>query len=136
MLAGHGIICWGDTSKACYENTIGLIAAAAGHINARLAKAPAFGGEAIPAADPKARAATAANLMPRLRGLMTGARPKVGHFSDSPEVLEFTSSRDLARLAALGTSCPDHFLRTKIAPLALDELRRGVAAAEIGDSEV
>ena len=120
MLAGHGIICWGDTSKACYENTIGLIAAAAGHINARLAKAPAFGGEAAPAAEPKVRAAAAASLMPRLRGLMTGARSKVGHFSDSPEVLEFTGSRDFARLAALGTSCPDHFLRTKIAPLALD----------------
>lgn len=123
MLAGHGIICWADTAKACYENTIDLIAKAADYLNARLAKAPAFGGEALAPLAPEARAKIAAALMPRLRGLMTGERSKVGHFSDDAETLEFVGSRDFARLAGVGTSCPDHFLRTKIAPLVLDPAR-------------
>lgn len=123
MLAGHGIICWADTSKACYENTIDLIARAAGYLNARLAKSPAFGGEALVPLPAEARAKTAAALMPRLRGLMTGERPKVGHFSDDAETLEFVGSHDFVRLAGVGTSCPDHFLRTKIAPLVLDPAR-------------
>jgi len=118
MLAGHGIICWGDSAKACYVRTIGLIADAANHLNAKLAGRPAFGGAVHATRDD--RAALAAGLMPRLRGLMTGARRKVGHFSDDAEVLEFVNSADFERLAALGTSCPDHFLRTKIAPLTLD----------------
>ena len=118
MLAGHGIICWADTAKSCYEHTVQLIADAAAYLNAKLAEKPAFGGQLVePNAD---RAAIAADLMPRLRGLMTGARTKVGHFSDDAEALEFVGSADFLRLAALGTSCPDHFLRTKIAPLPLD----------------
>jgi rhamnulose-1-phosphate aldolase/alcohol dehydrogenase len=120
MLAGHGIICWGDNSRACYENTIGLIADAASYLNARLAARPAFGGEVVAPLEPTARAALAASLMPRLRAAMPGARSKVGHFSDDAEALEFVGSKDFARLAAVGTSCPDHFLRTKIAPLTLD----------------
>jgi len=118
MLAGHGIICWADSAKACYEHTIGLIAAAADYLNGKLAEKPAFGGQRIePRPD---RAAIAAGLMPRLRGLMTGARRKLGHWSDDVEALEFVGSVDFERLAAIGTSCPDHFLRTKIAPLTLD----------------
>jgi len=118
MLAGHGIICWADSAKACYEHTIGLIAAAADYLNGKLAEKPAFGGQRIePRPD---RAAIAADLMPRLRGLMTGARRKLGHWSDDVEALEFVGSVDFERLAAIGTSCPDHFLRTKIAPLTLD----------------
>jgi rhamnulose-1-phosphate aldolase/alcohol dehydrogenase len=120
MLAGHGIICWGDTSKECYENTIGLIADAANYLNESLAGGLAFGGEVLAARPPEERHATVARLMPRLRRLMTGERPKVGHFSDDPETLEFVGSADFGKLAALGTSCPDHFLRTKIAPLTLD----------------
>ncbi|GGC01129.1 short chain dehydrogenase [Novosphingobium endophyticum] len=120
MLAGHGIICWAGSAKACYEHTIALIADAANHLNSKLSEKPAFGG-AVHALSPSMdRAATAADLMPRLRGLMTGARRKVGHFSDDAEALEFVNSADFERLAALGTSCPDHFLRTKIAPLTLD----------------
>jgi rhamnulose-1-phosphate aldolase/alcohol dehydrogenase len=121
MLAGHGIICWADSAQACYEHTVQLIADAANYLNAKLAEKPAFGGEAV-AVSPD-RAAIAADLMPRLRGLMTGARNKLGHWSDDAEALEFTGSTDFARLAALGTSCPDHFLRTKIAPLTLDPAR-------------
>ncbi len=125
MLAGHGIICWADSAKACYEHTIGLIADAASYLNSRLAGQPAFGG-AVVSSSPD-RAAIAADLMPRLRGLMTGQKPgsrrKVGHFSDDAETLEFVNSADFERLAAIGTSCPDHFLRTKIAPLTLDPVR-------------
>ncbi len=121
MLAGHGIICWADTAQACYEHTIDLITEAAAYLNAKLATGAAFGGVAV-AAHPD-RAAIAADVMPRLRGMMTGARRKLGHFSDDAEVLEFVGSQDFARLAAIGTSCPDHFLRTKIAPLVLDPAR-------------
>lgn len=123
MLAGHGIICWGDSSRQCYDNTIELIAAAANYLNVRLARASAFGGARIEPLPAEQRAQTAAALMPRLRSLMSGERPKVGHFCDQAETLEFVCSRDFARLAAIGTSCPDHFLRTKIAPLTLDETR-------------
>lgn len=120
MLAGHGIICWADSSQACYENTIDIIARAAAYLNKRLAQGLAFGGEATLIRTSEQRAAFAADLMPRIRGLMTGARSKIGHFSDDPETLEFVSSKDAGRLAAIGTSCPDHFLRTKIAPVLLD----------------
>ncbi|MDB5436302.1 MAG: bifunctional rhamnulose-phosphate aldolase/short-chain dehydrogenase [Phenylobacterium sp.] len=123
MLAGHGIICWGDDSQGCYENTIDLVARAARHLNGRLAGRPAFGGPLVEPLDAAARAAGAARLMPRLRGMMGGERPKLGHFSDDPETLEFVNSREVGRLAAIGTSCPDHFLRTKIAPLLLDPAR-------------
>ncbi|MDE2410226.1 MAG: bifunctional rhamnulose-1-phosphate aldolase/short-chain dehydrogenase [Sphingomonadales bacterium] len=121
MLAGHGIICWGDSAKACYDHTIGLIADAANYLNAQLAGKPAFGG-AVQSSTPD-RAAIASDLMPRLRGLMTGSRRKLGHFADDAETLEFLNSADFERLAAIGTSCPDHFLRTKIAPLALEPAR-------------
>jgi rhamnulose-1-phosphate aldolase/alcohol dehydrogenase len=123
MLAGHGIICWGDTSRRCYDNTIELIAAAAKYLNERMAKGPAFGGARLDALPPSERERTAARLMPRLRGLMSAQQSKIGHFSDDPETLEFVGSRNFASLAAIGTSCPDHFLRTKIAPLTLDETR-------------
>lgn len=121
MLAGHGIICWADSAKACYEHTIALIADAARYLNEKLAAKPAFGG-AVASTAPD-RAAIAADLMPRLRGLMTGARRKLGHYSDDAEALEFVNSADFERLAGVGTSCPDHFLRTKIAPLTLDPAR-------------
>ncbi|MEO6718064.1 MAG: bifunctional rhamnulose-1-phosphate aldolase/short-chain dehydrogenase, partial [Novosphingobium sp.] len=121
MLAGHGIICWADSAQACYEHTITLIADAAGYLNQKLDGRPAFGGQIV--APDANRAAIAAGLMPRLRGMMTGARRKLGHFSDNAEALEFTGSSDFVRLAAVGTSCPDHFLRTKIAPLVLDPTR-------------
>lgn len=120
MLAGHGIICWADGAKACYEHTIGLIADAARYLNERLAVGPAFAGPRISPSASEARAAAAARLMPKLRGLMTGGRPKLGHFADDEETLEFVCSCDFERLAVIGTSCPDHFLRTKIAPLVLD----------------
>ena len=123
MLAGHGVICWGDTSKQCYDNTIDLIARAAAYLNERLAKAPAFGGQIVEPRVGEERARIAASLMPRLRGLMTGSVQKIGCFNDDAETLEFVGARDFAALADMGTSCPDHFLRTKIKPLALDPRR-------------
>jgi rhamnulose-1-phosphate aldolase/alcohol dehydrogenase len=121
MLAGHGIICWADSAKACYDHTVQLIADAANYLNEKLSDKPAFGG-AVVSTNPS-RAVCAANLMPRLRGFMTGARSKVGHFSDDAEALEFVNSARFETLAGLGTSCPDHFLRTKIRPLTLDPAR-------------
>ena len=120
ILAGHGIINWGDTSKACYQNTIQLIAQAAEYLNARLKKRPAFGGQRIAALPVNGRLEVASRLMPKLRGLMAGSKPKIGHFSDDAEALEFAGSVDFTRLASIGTSCPDHFLRIKIVPLTLD----------------
>jgi rhamnulose-1-phosphate aldolase/alcohol dehydrogenase len=121
MMAGHGIICWADSARSCYEHTISLIGDAAEYLNARLAEGVAFGGEII--ATNSDRVKITAELMPRLRGLMVGAQSKVGHFSDDRETLEFVNSADFSKLAAIGTSCPDHFLRTKIAPLTLDPTR-------------
>jgi len=118
MLAGHGIICWAENSKACYENTIDLIAKAATFLNARLTQRAAFGGTKV--SPLSQRAEVAARLLPRLRGLMSEHQSKVGHYSDDAETLEFVGSVDFEKLAAIGTSCPDHFLRTKIAPLTLD----------------
>ena len=123
VLAGHGLICWGETSRACYENTIQLVGDAARYLNERLARRPAFGGARIPSLPQAERLRLAAEIMPKLRGLMSGESAKIGHLSADPETLEFVCSKDFARLAALGTSCPDHFLRTKIWPLTLDETR-------------
>jgi rhamnulose-1-phosphate aldolase/alcohol dehydrogenase len=123
MLAGHGIICWGDTSKLCYDNTIDLIARAAAYLNERLGTAAAFGGRIIETKNESQRRRIAAALMPRLRGAMGTNTHRVGHFNDDQETLEFVGSKDFSALAAMGTSCPDHFLRTKIAPLGLDPAR-------------
>ncbi|MEY4376405.1 MAG: hypothetical protein RJB26_955, partial [Pseudomonadota bacterium] len=120
MLAGHGIICWGDSARACYDNTISLISDAARYLNSQLSGKAAFGGPVVAPLAPDQRRVAAAALMPRLRALMTGTRPKVAHFSDDAEALEFVGSAHFEKLAAIGTSCPDHFLRTKIAPLTLD----------------
>lgn len=120
VLAGHGLICWGESSRSCYARTIGLVADAARYLNARMAKAPAFGGVAVPALRPAERRAAALRIIPALRALVSRSARKIAHFSDDPETLEFVCAEDFARLAALGTSCPDHFLRTKVAPLVLD----------------
>ncbi|HEY5347639.1 MAG TPA: bifunctional rhamnulose-1-phosphate aldolase/short-chain dehydrogenase [Rhizomicrobium sp.] len=119
VMQNHGLICWGQDSKSCYLNTIDLIARAATYLNAKMAGKPAFGGQLIAPLPPEKRAAIASALMPRLRAAMGSGKHRVGHFSDDPQTLEFVDSKDFAPLAALGTSCPDHFLRTKIAPLVL-----------------
>lgn len=121
VLESHGLFTWGDTPKACYTNTINTINRAIEWFEQETKGRPAFGGAVVQALAPAERRAVAARLMPVIRGLISqnGVR-KVGHFDDSDTVLEFVNSRDLRPLAALGTSCPDHFLRTKIRPLVID----------------
>jgi rhamnulose-1-phosphate aldolase/alcohol dehydrogenase len=120
ILASHGLFTWGDTPKECYETTISVINQAMEWFERRLQGMPIFGGEVVKSLEAKARRAIAARLMPRIRGLISQKSHKLGHFDDSAAVLEFVNSRDLRSLAALGTSCPDHFLRTKIRPLVIE----------------
>ncbi len=121
ILGGHGITAWGDTSEQCEANSRWIIDTAQAHIDAHGAAEP-FGPErpgfeALPDAERRAKAAA---LAPTIRGLASHDRPMVGHFSDDPRVLAFLASEKAPALAALGTSCPDHFLRTKVKPLLLD----------------
>lgn len=118
VLGGHGLFTWADTSKACYEMTLRVIQQAADWLAAHEQK-PAFGGARVQTASAQKRRAIAARLMPLIRGKISTDERKIGHFTDAPEVLEFVNSSALTKLAPLGTSCPDHFLRTKIRPLLL-----------------
>ena len=118
VLGGHGLFTWGPTSKTCYETTLRIIQKAADWLEATEAK-PAFSGARCESLAPEARRAAAARLLPVIRGKISSHERKVGHFSDAPEVLAFVNSQAMAALAPLGTSCPDHFLRTKIRPLVL-----------------
>ena len=118
ILAGHGLFSWGDTAKTCYETTLRLIEQAATFLENRIAKpAKVFGGMHFTAQPEKRRQEIATELMPFIRGLVGQQQRKVGHFDDSLRALEFVNSKEAAELAKLGTSCPDHFLRTKIRPL-------------------
>jgi rhamnulose-1-phosphate aldolase/alcohol dehydrogenase len=118
VLGGHGLFTWGETSKAAYQTTLRIIQQAADWLAAN-EKRPAFGGPRIEPASPEKRRAVAAALMPLIRGKISRDERKIGHFTDAPAVLEFVNSHALDTLAPLGTSCPDHFLRTKIRPLVL-----------------
>ncbi|WOS63326.1 bifunctional rhamnulose-1-phosphate aldolase/short-chain dehydrogenase [Sinorhizobium fredii] len=119
VLESHGLFTWGDTAKQAYETTIEIINRAIAWFEAENT-APAFGGEAKPVLATSERVAIARKLMPVIRGLISAEEKKVGHFDDSTAVLDFVTSTNLEPLAALGTSCPDHFLRTKIRPLVVD----------------
>lgn len=121
ILGGHGITAWGATSKEAEANSLWIIRTAEEYLAAHGKKAP-FGREvaknrALPADERRAKAAA---LAPTIRGLASHDKPMVGHFTDSDVVLDFLASANAPRLAALGTSCPDHFLRTKVKPLLLD----------------
>ncbi|MFF3643540.1 bifunctional aldolase/short-chain dehydrogenase [Streptomyces sp. NPDC002564] len=121
VLGGHGITAWGDTSEECARNSLHMIRAAERFLAERGRPEP-FGAELpgfgpLPAAERHARAAA---LAPVIRGLASQDRPQVGHFTDAAPVLDFLARAEHTRLAALGTSCPDHFLRTKVRPLVLD----------------
>ena len=121
ILGGHGITAWGATSDECEAHSLEIITGAQRYLDANGDRQP-FGGEVpgfapLPAAERRARAAA---LAPLLRGLASADSPQVGHYTDDPVVLDFLARGKHPALAALGTSCPDHFLRTKIAPLVLD----------------
>lgn len=121
VLGGHGMTAWGRSSDEVEKRSLKIIRDAAKFLSSK-GKAEPFGAvvasrKALPAAQRRQRAA---ELMPYLRGIASTDRRMMGHFTDSPVVLDFLSRRKLAKLAELGTSCPDHFLRTKIRPLVLD----------------
>ncbi|GCD18878.1 short-chain dehydrogenase [Cellulomonas algicola] len=127
VLGGHGITAWGDTSAEAEQRSLEIIRSAEAYIEERTRALAADGGHpfgaVVPgfeALDPAARRERAAALAPVIRGLASADRPQVGHFTDSDVVLDFLSRERLAPLAALGTSCPDHFLRTKVSPLVVD----------------
>jgi len=129
ILEAHGVFTWADTSKACYENTLDVINRATLWLAEKSASAKPFGALKTAALPVENRREVAAAIMPRIRGLISATTRKIGHFDDSPAVLDFVGSARLQELADLGTSCPDHFLRTKIWPLVLpfDPTRGSVA---------
>ena len=121
MLGSHGLFTWGDTAYESYINTLEIIEKCAEYLEQNYGiKGPVFGGAKLQSANDQDRKRQAAKIAPVLRGLCSGKQHMVGHFTDDPRVLEFINSNDLEGLAPLGTSCPDHFLRTKISPLVLD----------------
>ncbi len=119
VLGSHGLFTWGDTSHECYVNSLEVIETASRYISEREAARPVFGGVKLESLEKSKRQRQAAQLAPVLRGLCSSHRSMIGHFSDDDRVLQFINSNDLPKLAPLGTSCPDHFLRTKIQPLVL-----------------
>jgi rhamnulose-1-phosphate aldolase/alcohol dehydrogenase len=131
VLGGHGITAWGATSEECEERSLEIIRTAEAFIS-RVGKPDPFGAPAdgygpLPDAERRARAAA---LAPVIRGLASTDGRQVGHFTDADVVLDFLARTEHQRLAALGTSCPDHFLRTKVRPLVLDQ----PASAPLGDA--
>lgn len=121
VLGSHGLFTWGDTSKECYLNSLEVIEMASQYIARKEGKVrPVFGGPKLDSLATEKRNSQAALLAPILRGLCSSESRMVGHFTDDERVLQFVNSHDLEKLAPLGTSCPDHFLRTKIAPLVLE----------------
>jgi rhamnulose-1-phosphate aldolase/alcohol dehydrogenase len=121
MLGSHGLFTWGDTAYDCYVNSLEVIERCAEFIESSLGKkSPVFGGAKLESLPKEERRNQAVALAPVLRGLCSSYTRMLGHFTDDDRVLEFVNSKDLDRLAPMGTSCPDHFLRTKISPLVLE----------------
>ena len=121
MLGSHGLFTWGDTAFECYINTLEVIEKCAAYVHEKgIIQKNVFGGikvKSLPEIERKKKAALLASV---LRGLCSLHQKMIGHFTDDERVLEFVNSNDLDRLATMGTSCPDHFLRTKISPLVLN----------------
>lgn len=137
VLESHGLFTWADTAEKCYNMTIDVINRATEWLHHKTANITAFGGARHASMNEAQRREVAARLMPAIRGFVSGNQHMVGHFNDSPAVLEFVNAQNMEALAALGTSCPDHFLRTKIRPLMvnfdpekgnLDEVLEGLPA--------
>ncbi len=121
MLGSHGLFTWGDTAYESYVNTLEVVEKCAEYIEESVRKnGSVFGGKKIEGLAEQQRKEQAARIAPVLRGLCSSERSMIGHFTDDTRVLEFINSNDLDRLAPMGTSCPDHFLRTKISPLILN----------------
>ncbi len=124
MMGQHGFISWADDDKQCYTDTLNFIERAATYIEGKYAAkggdAAAFGGQKHQTLDDAKRRATFAAILPWLRGQVSKEKRFIGTIQDDAKILRFVNSKDAARLAELGTSCPDHFLRTKIKPLYVD----------------
>jgi rhamnulose-1-phosphate aldolase/alcohol dehydrogenase len=121
MLGSHGLFTWGDTSYECYVNTLEVVERCADYLEENTGKnKPVFGGIKQKSLTKENRLKRASELAPVLRGFCSSQTKMIGHFTDDDRVLEFINSNDLDRLAPMGTSCPDHFLRTKISPLVLN----------------
>jgi rhamnulose-1-phosphate aldolase/alcohol dehydrogenase len=121
MLGSHGLFTWGDTAFECYINTLEVIEKCAAYVHEKgIIQKNVFGGIKVKSLPEIERKKKAALLAPVLRGLCSSHQKMIGHFTDDERVLEFVNSNDLDRLATMGTSCPDHFLRTKISPLVLN----------------
>ncbi|MRI31502.1 bifunctional rhamnulose-1-phosphate aldolase/short-chain dehydrogenase [Endozoicomonas sp. OPT23] len=119
VLENHGLFTWGDTSYDCYLNSLSVINRAISWIEEVSSSRQAFGKNLVEPLKKENRDTIVSNLMPKIRGKIGQDEGKLGHFFDGEEVLEFVNSAEFDRLAALGTSCPDHFLRTKIRPMIL-----------------
>ena len=119
-MESHGLFTWGDTAKETYDMTIEVINAATAWLAEKTEGLPAFGGAKHKSLSKNERCSVAARLMPAIRGFVSGNHHMVGNFNDGDEVLEFVNAQNMEPLAALGTSCPDHFLRTKIRPLVIN----------------
>ena len=120
ILGSHGLFTWGDTAYECYINSLEVIEMASEYIENKInEKGTVFGGKLIASLPKNERDNQVALIAPLLRGLCSNDKSMIGHFTDDERVLEFVNSNDLSKLAPLGTSCPDHFLRTKIQPLVL-----------------
>ncbi len=125
MLGSHGLFTWGNTAYESYVNTLEVIEKCAEYLEANYGKKrPVFGGKKIESLSKSERLEKASALSPVLRGLCSGFTRMIGHFTDDERVLEFINSNDLSRLAPMGTSCPDHFLRTKISPLVIQDITK------------
>ncbi len=137
MLGSHGLFTWGDTAYESYVNTLEVIERCSEYLASNFGKRkPVFGGNKIAALPPDERKKKAASLAPVLRGFCSSHTRMVGHFTDDDRVMEFIDSKDLEKLGPMGTSCPDHFLRTKISPMILslkpsDDLDNVTALKEI-----
>ena len=131
MLGSHGLFTWGDTAYESYVNSLDVIETCAEYLAQNYGKTrPVFGGQKIESLPADGRKEQAAVLAPILRGFCSSERHMIGHFTDDEKVLEYINSNDLERLAPLGTSCPDHFLRTKIQPLILN-LDKGADLSDV-----
>jgi len=121
MLGSHGLFTWGDTAYESYINTLEVIEKCSEYLEDNYGKkGPVFGGQKLQSLLPDDRKKQAVALAPILRGFCSSKTRMIGHFTDDHRVLEYINSNDLERLAPMGTSCPDHFLRTKISPLVLE----------------
>lgn len=132
VLGSHGLFTWGNSAKESYDTTLRIINKAAVWLENNRRK-PAFGGEKVSALPEAERRAAALRLLPEIRGRISKHERKIGHFVDTPDVLDFVNSAMLGTLAPLGTSCPDHFLRTKIRPLILPHDADGAALDRLID---